>query len=934
MQVCDPVSASCPPALQHLHSDHNPILISLSKPQQPNIKPHPQPLPHYRWNTDKFDEELFGQQLELALQDFIPTFDAIHYNYPAQPHLVIDTAVESLTLSITQTAEAVCGKTLIKPKYNWWWRYHPKLPQLQADKRRARMRLSRSNTTANQLAYRAARNAFVSACRAARRAAWQDLVSTIESDDGKRNLLWSAWRRTQSADDIAPHCVVDEHGHLPVSIEQGLNNLCRHYARVSTAPVIPPNDAHGNDIRQRAAAAVALLRSHFNDPRNQRPPSAVPNNFTLESIEAACRRLNINKAHGPDDIAPIFIRPASRCLVSALHAIFNYSFYYGAVPTQWKQANAASLFKGSGERSLGSSCRPISLLSCLGKVQERLVQPKLVEITASQLTPLQAGFRHGRCANEQVYRLVHAARQSFAKRSYLDVVFLDIQKAFDTAWHDMIIIKCARMGVRGHLLLWLHNFLQGRSMRCVWKGHVSDWHSITAGVPQGAILSPLLYNIFINDILDDTEGLDAAMFADDIAIWPFQLGRAGYRILRDNLPLLTAWAQANFCSFGIPKCALIRFTHLTDPPDPQPLLLQSQPIPILNHYKYLGIILDSKLDFQTHFTHTLTKARTSSALISRLFSACTIRQPPGPAIAIHLIKATVLPIITYGMAIWFDPNRSKKWQDAFLRTLLLPLRRSLVLPLSTHRHSMLVEFALLPFQELYALHALNFAKHLLLCDVANPARTLFIRDYNAANAWLARPPHRRVRRCRNHWTFGNLLVESQLQCKLNVIKIISDNLSNYMLRQHLLKLSQQRLQRGTSGHLRTVTTDIYTPHFYRTCSKFGALARAHFRLGRTLFNADLHRHNMSPTPHCQHHHRSCLLQPEDAEHVFFHCPRFQATRTHTLNTLSTFGMRACFTLNYILCCHNPPPTQRHHWPAFHQTIDNFLESLHSLSQIF
>jgi hypothetical protein len=187
---------------------------------------------------------------------------------------------------------------------------------------------------------------------------------------------------------------------------------------------------------------------------------------------------------------------------SWLLKIFNESFTSGTVPHEWKTALIIPISKPNKALTSTNSYRPISLLSCVAKLMERLVNGRLnffLEQNHS-FRASQGGFRPRLSAIDQVTRLDTAIRDSLRSKSVLVVVFCDFSNAFDTVWHNGLLYKLSRCGVQGRMLRWLRDYLTGRSFKVFFEGEYSVLHGIKAGVPQGAILSPTLFNVVMSDI--------------------------------------------------------------------------------------------------------------------------------------------------------------------------------------------------------------------------------------------------------------------------------------------------------------------------------------------------------------------------------------------------------------------------------------------------
>ena len=206
------------------------------------------------------------------------------------------------------------------------------------------------------------------------------------------------------------------------------------------------------------------------------------------------------------------------------------------------------------EKNLKSNYRPISLLPIFGKMLEKLVYDSLYShlISFDLLNPNQSGFHPGDSTINQLIAITHTIFQAFDCSPPLDVrsVYLDISKAFDRVWHDGLIHKLKRCGVSGQLLSLIKSFLKDRKQRTVLNGHCSNWGDILAGVPQGSILGPLFFLVYINDLTADLK-CNVKLFADDTSL--FTVAREANEAaehMNHDLQLITQWANDWRMSFN------------------------------------------------------------------------------------------------------------------------------------------------------------------------------------------------------------------------------------------------------------------------------------------------------------------------------------------------------------------------------------------------
>jgi hypothetical protein len=184
----------------------------------------------------------------------------------------------------------------------------------------------------------------------------------------------------------------------------------------------------------------------------------------------------------------------------------------------WKFANVIPIFK-KNDRQDKLNYRPVSLLTCLSKICEKLVFNRLYNflLEIKFLTPFQSGFRPGDSTTNQLILITQKIYEALEQGKEVRMVFLDISKAFDKVWHRGLFLKLERLGLRDPLLKWFRSYLIGRKQRVIIDGQSSDWRQIEAGVPQGSVLGPLLFFIYVNDITTNLQS-NSFLYADDTSL--------------------------------------------------------------------------------------------------------------------------------------------------------------------------------------------------------------------------------------------------------------------------------------------------------------------------------------------------------------------------------------------------------------------------------
>ena len=270
--------------------------------------------------------------------------------------------------------------------------------------------------------------------------------------------------------------------------------------------------------------------------------------------------LGENKAPGTDGMGSSFIKNMVGGIEIPLVLIFQRSLETGQVPEQWKEANVTAIYKRKGQRCDPGNYRPVSLTSQVGKLFERIIRDYLVKFLEENklLRDSQHGFRNKRSCLTNLLEFLDLVSDYVDEGIPVDAVYLDFQKAFDKVSHSKLLVKMARYGIDDGVVRWVGNWLSGRRQRVVIEGVASGWEWVLSGVPQGSVLGPVLFIVFIDDI---DEGIRSTVlkFADDTKLVARVGSEEDRERLRQDLIELFKWSEDWQMLFNLDKCAVMHF---------------------------------------------------------------------------------------------------------------------------------------------------------------------------------------------------------------------------------------------------------------------------------------------------------------------------------------------------------------------------------------
>ena len=387
-------------------------------------------------------------------------------------------------------------------------------------------------------------------------------------------------------------------------------------------------------------------------------------NDSLDSINVmpsevldVLKTLKTGKASGPDGINNKILIEAAGQLAPHLCNLFNYSLNTSAVPSSCKISNVCPIFK-SGDPSLPSNYRPVSLLNNIEKVLERIIFKHVYNYLKDTdfFTPYQSGFMPGDSTVNQVTCLYNTICKALDDGLEFRAVFFDISKAFDKVWHKGLLFKMRRAGIRGKLLAWFCDYLLNRFQRVLIPGGISDLRHVQAGVPQGSILGPLLFLIYINDIVDDIRA-NINLFADDTSLsMVVSDPAAAGTVLQTDIDTITRWAQKWLVKFNPAKSESLVISRKRFKTNHPGLFMSNTEIPPVTSHKHLGIFLSSDGSWDSHISNSIKKAWKRIGVMRHLKTRLD-------RLSLQIMYFSFIrPILEYGDVIWDNVSQGLKDQ--------------------------------------------------------------------------------------------------------------------------------------------------------------------------------------------------------------------------------------------------------------------------------
>ena len=352
---------------------------------------------------------------------------------------------------------------------------------------------------------------------------------------------------------------------------------------------------------------------------NKIPPQLL---CTVDEVYHLLSSLDPAKATGPDLVSARMLKHTATSISPAVTRLFNMSLSLGRLPSQWKSALVVPIPK-SQHKSDPSNYRPISLLPILSKLLEKHIHAYLMDRinTSSPLSGEQWGFLKGKSTTGALLTAIHDWHQALEIGIDVCTVFLDLSKAFDKVPHIPLLSNLAELNIPQPLLNWFYEYLCQRLQRVVVNGESSISSHVISGVPQGSVLGPLLFLIYINEItqIPLNNGTQLLLYADDILLYCRINNDADYHLLQQDIDTMETWLLQNHLQLNAAKCKYMTISRKHSPPLNYQLSILNHRMEKVTEFKYLGVWLSDNMSWSTHIEKSSTRALKQVGLIYHKF---------------------------------------------------------------------------------------------------------------------------------------------------------------------------------------------------------------------------------------------------------------------------------------------------------------------------
>ena len=418
--------------------------------------------------------------------------------------------------------------------------------------------------------------------------------------------------------------------------------------------------------KEKAEVLADFFSSVFTKENTNNIPKMTQRNFkewltsmeiSKERIKKKILQLKVSKAPGPDGLHPRLLKELAQQLATPLEVIFQLSLSQGKVRSDWTKGEITAIHKKGSRRSAGNY-RPVSLTCITCKIMESLIRETIIDHMRNNklFSKYQYGFINRRSTTLQLLYVLDEWTEILDQGGTIDTVYLDFMKAFDKVPHERLLHKLQYYGIDGPIHRWIRSFLTGRVQRVKVDSAASEWRNVTSGIPQGSVLGPILFVIYINDMPEAVKNAStAAMFADDTKLYRRTDTPNGPAELQEDLDCIFNWSDTWQMKFQPTKCKVLSLGNRQENEIPKLYLysrkedgsLEKVQLEQTEVEKDIGVYVDQELNFKEQITSKTNKANSTMGIIRWTIDHLDRRT------FTQLYKSLVRPHLEVSNSAWF-----------------------------------------------------------------------------------------------------------------------------------------------------------------------------------------------------------------------------------------------------------------------------------------
>lgn len=613
-------------------SDHHPILIQLNTTIQDNFEPVE------KYNLKNADWNAFKKSIHLPFEELYDENIDIFYTN------ILGKIISAADHSIPKTNT---NKNRKQNKTVPYWNNNCKESVRKRNKALKHFKNNPNNSNFKE--YKLAKSSAQRTIRNEQNKYWEEYCNSL-SETSKLTKVWKmAKRMTGKVTHSNLPCLIQDNNTYTANIDKA-NIFANHFASVSKNKNLTNNFIRRkNKLEKRWKNILPQYNeetSYLNQPLN------------LFELTRAIKQTKKSSAPGEDNIPYEIIKHLPNTCLNTILELYNIIWQTQSLPKAWKTSLIIPIPKSGEPPTNPNSYRPIALTASLCKIMERIITNRLIWHLESNnlLNPAQTGFRYKRNTIDQIIRLHDAANKSINNKGYTAAVFLDLSKAFDMLWKDGLLCKLRKLNLHGNIYHWIKEFLTDRQIKVRIGNTTSETYKLQNGVPQGSVISPILFILLMNDFpsLSD-DNIETSLFADDSAIW-----KSGKNLqyiksqLQKRLNEIIKWTNKWGLKINPLKTKIIIFTRKLKPINNFSLDINGIEIKPENEIKFLGMIFDKRLNWRAHISYLLEKSKKAINLLKivshKSWSA-------SKTTLLNIYKALIRSRLDYGSEVFYTASK-------------------------------------------------------------------------------------------------------------------------------------------------------------------------------------------------------------------------------------------------------------------------------------